>query len=395
MNRILFVNGNLQGHFNPTLPVVQELVSRGEEVWYFASEKFKEQIEMSGAHFISTDTPIDEFNQSFRPTGKHPFYTLLEYKIKYDKAMIPVLLERIKGMTFDILVFDSYLGAGSFLPKILSIPSVCSMTTFAIPKLPLPEEQLVRGYDFQLDEFYKVLDEQCDLWQVPTPDILSFFSVRGDSTLVYTSREFNPGGMSFDNSYYFVGPSLTQRKPDTQFPWEKLNNNKLIYISMGTINTALQDFYKMCLLAFGDTKYQFVMSVGDKVDFSSLGEVPDNFILCHQAPQLEILEHASLFITHGGFNSISEAIYYGVPSIVLPLVNDQYINAAQIDKMELGIKLSLKDLSASILKSSADKILNNSYFTDNVQKLRTSFQNGGGYQKAADVIMQLGDRKWQ
>lgn len=390
MNRILFVNGNLQGHFNPTLPVVQELVSRGEEVWYFASDKFKEVIETAGARFISTGTEIDEFNRSFRSTGNHPFYTLLEYKIKYDKVMLPVLLERIKGIRFDILVFDSYLGAGSFLPKVLNIPSVCSTTTFALSKLPLPEEQLVRGYDFQLDEFYRILDEQCSFWKVPIPNILDFFSVRGDATLLYTTREFNPGGMVFDNTYYFVGPSLFNREPDTQFPWDKLNQNTLIYISMGTINTALPDFYKMCFAAFGDTGYQVVMSVGDRVDFQSLGAIPDNFILCQRAPQLEILERASLFITHGGFNSISEAIYYGVPSIVLPLANDQYITAAQIAKMELGISLTLKDTSASTLKTSADKILYNPVFTDNTQKLKTLFRNAGGYQKAADIIIQIG-----
>lgn len=110
MQKILFVNGNLKGHFNPTLPVVTELVSRGEEVWYFASEIFKEELESAGAHFISSVAEIEEFNKNFRSSGNHPFYTLLEYKLKYDIAMVPVLLNRIQNLSFDVLVYDSYLG---------------------------------------------------------------------------------------------------------------------------------------------------------------------------------------------------------------------------------------------------------------------------------------------
>ncbi|SHO45758.1 macrolide family glycosyltransferase [Anaerocolumna xylanovorans] len=390
MSKILFVNGNLHGHFNPTLPVVRELISRGEEVWYFASDKFKEELETVGAHFISTGAEIDKFNQGFAPSGNHPFYTLLEYKVKYDKAMIPVLLEQIKGLVFDILVFDSYFGAGSFLPGILKLTSVCSTTTFAIPKLPLTDDQLLRGCHPQLDEFYRVLEEQCSYWKVPVPDAAQYFLVKGDVTLVYTAREFNPGGASFDNTYAFVGPSISNRVFANEFPWHKLGGDKLIFISMGTINTALADFYKMCIEAFRESGYQIVMSIGNKTEISSLGTIPDNFILSRQVPQLEILKRTALFISHGGLNSINEAIYYGVPCIVLPLANDQYITAAQVAKMKIGIPLAFQEVSAATLKSTTDEIISTSSYQENIQKLRDVFQNAGGYSKAADVIQQTG-----
>lgn len=392
MSKILFVNGNLKGHFNPTVPVVRELVSRGEEVWYFASDIFRDTIENAGARFISTGAEIDSFNQNYSPTGSNPFYTLLEYKVKYDKAMIPVLLDRINGMAFDLLVFDSYLGAGSFLPGILKLPSVCSTTTFALPKLPVTEEQLSRGCHPQLDEFYRVLDEQCSYWEVSVPDIHQYFSVRGDLTVVYTAREFNPGGASFDASYVFTGPSILERTLDTEFPWDKLSGNRLIYISMGTINTALLGFYKLCLEAFNETDYQVVMSVGNKTEIASLGTIPDNFIICQQVPQLEILKHSALFISHGGLNSINEAIYYGVPLIVLPLANDQYLTAAQVTKMNAGITLSFQETSAAELISTADRIINNSVYPENCNRLSNVFRAAGGYRKAADVIIELGGK---
>lgn len=34
MARVLFINAGSEGHINPTIGVVQELISRGEEVVY-------------------------------------------------------------------------------------------------------------------------------------------------------------------------------------------------------------------------------------------------------------------------------------------------------------------------------------------------------------------------
>jgi len=64
MSKVLFVNGNLYGHLNPTLPI------------------------------------IAEYLVSYKPTGNHPFNTLLEYMINYDRVMIPTLFG--KNKTFAI-----------------------------------------------------------------------------------------------------------------------------------------------------------------------------------------------------------------------------------------------------------------------------------------------------
>ncbi len=45
MPRVLLINGGSEGHINPTLGVVQELISRGEEVVYFIAEQFRDRVE--------------------------------------------------------------------------------------------------------------------------------------------------------------------------------------------------------------------------------------------------------------------------------------------------------------------------------------------------------------
>src|SRR5919202_3171303 len=51
VSRILVFNVPAHGHVNPTLPVVRELVSRGEQVIYYLTDEFEPQIRHTGAEF--------------------------------------------------------------------------------------------------------------------------------------------------------------------------------------------------------------------------------------------------------------------------------------------------------------------------------------------------------
>ena len=110
----------------------------------------------------------------------------------------------------------------------------------------------------------------------------------------------------------------------------------VIYISLGSINTDFIAFYKMCIHAFENLDYYVVMSIGNKCKIDQLGTIPSNFYVGNFLPQLAVLRQTDIFVTHAGFNSVSEALYYGIPMYALPLVNDQYMVAKRIKDLELG-----------------------------------------------------------
>lgn len=51
MAKALFLSLPLSGHINPSLPLVQELVTRGAEVVYYATDAFAPAIERTGAKY--------------------------------------------------------------------------------------------------------------------------------------------------------------------------------------------------------------------------------------------------------------------------------------------------------------------------------------------------------
>lgn len=69
-------------------------------------------------------------------------------------------------------------------------------------------------------------------------------------------------------------------------------------------------------------------------------ELPRNLYLFARVPQIEVLKRASLFVTHAGMNSTSEAIEWAVPLVCVPLQADQPIVAKRVCReLRLGVDL--------------------------------------------------------
>ncbi|MEU7137663.1 glycosyltransferase [Streptomyces sp. NPDC046261] len=64
-----------------------------------------------------------------------------------------------------------------------------------------------------------------------------------------------------------------------------------------------------------------------------------NTHLVDHIPQPLLLRCAQLFITHGGYNSIREAVGAGVPMVVTPRFGDQLANADRVQEFGLGRRM--------------------------------------------------------
>ncbi|MER6025341.1 glycosyltransferase [Streptomyces sp. NPDC001851] len=83
--------------------------------------------------------------------------------------------------------------------------------------------------------------------------------------------------------------------------------------------------------------------------------LPGHIHVTDRVPQPLLLESVDLFLTHGGFNSIREAMRTGTPLAVLPHFGDQHANADRVE--ELGLGRHLTDRSAAGIADVCRKLL--------------------------------------
>ncbi|WP_010250730.1 macrolide family glycosyltransferase [Acetivibrio cellulolyticus] len=372
---ILFINANLHGHINPTLGLVKKLTERGNQVSYFCSEPFSEQVTKMGAKWIGFSDKLDLFLKEYRPTDRHPFFMLMECMLLYDEVVLPEILDIAKEDQYDMIICDSYFGGACFLKQITKIPVVCSHSSFAMSKTPVPERMLVSGFHPQLDHCYQILKRICESYKIEEPSLEQVFTSKGDLNIVYTTRNFNGDDGVHEPDYLFAGPSIDRLQEAHDLDFSVIGDRKLIYISLGSLNTDFVDFYKTCISAFRNTDYYVCMSIGKKCEVSQLGEIPLNFLVKSFLPQLEILMRADVFITHAGFNSVNEALFFGVPMLALPQVNDQHMVAKRLVSMQLGMTESIKELSPEILRSKTETLIMEEKIKENCMQISQEMRN--------------------
>jgi MGT family glycosyltransferase len=366
---ILFINANLYGHINPTLPLVKELVDRGNQVDYFCSKNFQEKVTGAGAVFRNYTVELDTFLETYQPSDRHPFYMLMEYILLYAEVMLPGVLKMIENNKYDMIISDSLFGGPVFLKQILKIPVVSSHSSFAKSNAPVPASMLEPGIHSQLDHCYEILERICSKYAIPIPGLADIFISKAEWNVVYTIPEFN-GDSGIDYSKYLFTGSVIRKDTELEFDGFSYKNDwPVIYISLGSINTDFIEFYKMCINTFEGSDYYVVMSVGRKCNIDQLGTIPPNFYVGNFLPQLAILKQTDVFITHAGFNSVSEALYYGIPLYTLPMVNDQYMVAKRIEDMELGIVGKFKEITPQTLRDGVENLLLNKQIKENCQRI--------------------------
>ena len=388
MSKIVFFCIPAHGHTNPTLGVVKELVSRGHQVWYYSYNMMREKIECAGATFISCDDYDMEQKLSAKDSVRIGKDLAFSTKILVDTtlALDDKVCKEITKLKPDCIVADSMALWGKLAAQKFDIPFVSSTTTFAFNQHSAKiMKQSIKDMVKMLFSMTKTTKQVKRLQNkgYPIKNILDIIGNDDNThTIVYTSPEFQPCSDTFSDKYAFVGPSI---RPATEKIEKK--RDKLIYISMGTVNNDMMPFYKKCLSAFTDTDYQLIMSVGHQVPLEDFGEQPENVSVFSHVDQIAVLQQADVFVSHCGMNSVSESLYFGVPLIMVPQTSEQIGISERVKQLGAGIKLDQTD-APSILEA-VNRIFIDSTYQDNANLISESFKRCSGAKGAADKILQV------
>jgi UDP:flavonoid glycosyltransferase YjiC (YdhE family) len=85
-------------------------------------------------------------------------------------------------------------------------------------------------------------------------------------------------------------------------------------------------------------------------------------------------------------NSVNEAMYYGVPMLVMPVINDQPLNAAQVEKLKLGKKSRVFFISVTALYKQAMDVLSNQEIKKGCKNMENEIKSGINIDNICDLL---------
>lgn len=382
------------GHIYPTLPVVAGLVQQGEQVVYYGHPDFQAEIAKTGAQFRTFG-----LGPSHDPRHPKPIVRMGVLMLEHTLQMLPRLLEDIRREQYGYILHDCLCPWGRAAAQITGLPAVSSVCL--IPMVPhilarymkrsAFVKQALRGVGAYF-RFKRLSAELHRRYGVPRLGPLDVLNCYSDLNLVYTAREFVPNADRFDDTFRFVGPPLPENDVAADFPLDRLQGRKVIYVALGTARNDAPDFFRACMTAFAGRPELVVMSTGGRISPESLPPAPENFIVRSWVPQLAVLERSQACVTHGGMNSCNQALYFGVPMVVWPNAPDLVMQARRIEELGLGRVLWSKAPSPDEIRRLALEVMSDARVRSSVQTMQRSVVAAGGKDRAVREILAFRDR---
>lgn len=398
MTSVLFTLIPEKGHINPYIGLAQYLQQEGVEIGFYSSHDISTQLEAAslprqlGKPQPAADRSANR-GEAFAKNVADPKWLrawieeLLIDRAEEALAELGLVIEQFKPT---LIVSDPMLYASAIAAKQAQLPWV-AVSNSLNPVLNKEIHSELLATLAALDPKRKALFARHAIEvEFCGSDLLSPLL-----TIAFTTTEFVGKVDSFAHSLgsvvHCVGPAtlLKKRGDESYFAWDKIRKDQpLIYMSLGSQIYFQPRMFQTVIEALRDKPVQLIATVSELMDTEELTELPDNVHLCRYTPQLEILKQSSLMISHGGANSIMEAMQAGVPVLISPICNDQFHQAYYLEKQQAGIVLDLAKASSEECWQALVKLMNDESIQHNVHRISASYQRDGS-KRAGQLIMNL------
>lgn len=377
MENILMINIPYAGHTNPTLPLAESLVQRGHHVSYINAEEFRTKIISTGADFI----PYINYPEAPGEQQK---------KMKCFRAAYETALSLTQK--FDLLIYEMFFYPGIAVAEKLNIPCVRQFSQ------PAWNHQMTKG----ASKFFQLTCKIIDV-QIMGKKNVSYMGLKNknlvdavlndkpDLNVVYVPEVFQKNRESFGEDFLFTVPQSNSvagagRQAGVQIPYSQMTS-PMIYISLGSIISS-KGFCQKCIRAFGNKDASVILNTG-KIKPETLGKIPDNIYAYSFVPQIEVLKHVDVFVTHCGMNSVNEAIAEGVPMVAMPFINDQISNADRIVELGIGKRISSFTSIKKDIYNAVSEVLNDQKIKEKSMILQENLKQGTSLQEVVEAIEKI------
>ncbi len=402
------------GHLNPMTTLGHELRQRGHRVTLFGTLDAQPKAVAAGLEFRAigeAQFPIGASTASFNELGTLSGLAAFRYSVTLIQQLATTILREaptaIEAAGVELMLIDQTSFGGGTVADFLEIPfiSVCCALMLnrekSIPPLNTNWSYSPAWWAKQRNQFgYELINritqpvrelvaQHRREWKLP-PHLHPNDAYSQLAQLCQQPADFEFPRQDLPQCFHFNGPyNNTASREPAPFPFEKLTGQPLIYASMGTLQNRLNGVFKNIAEACAGLDAQLVIALGGGSSPESLPELPGSPLVVGYAPQLELLQKATLTITHAGMNTTLESLSNGVPMVAIPVANDQPGVAARIAWTGTGEVLPLAKLSSSRLRTAVKQVLAEDIYKQNAVRLQESIRQAGGVNRAADIVEQV------
>lgn len=220
------------------------------------------------------------------------------------------------------------------------------------------------------------------------------FGLNNLPEIILSPEEFDYPLRKTKPNQFYIGPCVhLERKENIDAELDTfLQRTNLVYCSMGLYDKKYSgirvSFINKLIYAFStQCQYNLVIATGDDIDIKHI-QPAKNILVRHRLPQLEVLKNASIMITHGGMQSITESILCSVPLLVYPLNPnlDQTGNAARVQFHNVGIIGNVITDGPSEITDKVNRLMLNSEIRASTRQLHSRYVNSENFTKGMKLI---------
>jgi zeaxanthin glucosyltransferase len=396
VSRFLFVVPPLFGHANAASAVAGALAGRGHEVAWCGPETFFRPLLGPGATIFPTGARI------YREQAEHGLASVMsvwqEYIIPQARFTLPAADRAVRTYQPDLLVADQIALAGALAARQHGL----RWATLIAQALELTEPlRAVPGYtDWVHDQMVAL----CRATDDPACADIGDCAGIGDREheAFATDLRFSPhlviafttealtGKQDFPEHFALVGPALGPRPAPSPWDyWDRLDlGRRKLLVTVGTLATGLAGgFYQRVADAVAPLRAQLQVIVVGPAE--ALPDPPENVLVTRHVPMLELLPKMDAVISHGGMNTVCEALAYGIPLVIAPIRHDQPVMASQVTAAGAGIRVRFSRDSPSELRRAVLAVLSDPAYRAAAGRIRDSFATAGGAPAAAARLERL------
>jgi MGT family glycosyltransferase len=189
--------------------------------------------------------------------------------------------------------------------------------------------------------------------------------------------------------FVFLEGCVRRDAPFTVPRFASHDDAPLVLTSFGSLGAMDVDLIERMISVFAKLPYRFLVNVGSWRH--AYREIPDNVFIDSWFPQPSVVEQVALFIHHGGNNSFCEALYYGVPSLVMPYCWDGHDNAARAVETGVGEGLERYGWSDTQLAAAVERLVSDKSMRNRLKANARTMQAANGARLAARRILDLAE----